>query len=348
LKAYSTGKYSITSLTKLMNTWGLKARTGNPMRIQLVERMLKDKFYAGIIVDPWSGEEYPGLHKAMISVQEYYQIQRVKSGFSNHADRPHTSLHPDFPLRRFVSCVCADKLTAGWSKGRHDKYAYYFCKSRGCCHYGQAIARKDLHNKFVNLLLKIVPKESFLRLFEVSFLEVWKTKRTYLLLERKRLERELKKLESRKSQLVEMRMNNEISKDEFTKFRDLLDNQIAALKIPGNEIAPEELDPKTAVSQAIEVIQNLVDLWENTLSPGQPHRLQKLVLLEGLVYDRASGQFRTANLSPIFKLKDDFTGEKSDLVAEVGKNLNRIWENVRQLAQFYKELAVPNELDEAA
>jgi hypothetical protein len=348
LKMYSTGKYSITSITKLMNTWGLKARTGNPMRVQLVERMLKDKFYAGIIVDPWSGEEYQGLHAAVISVQEYYKIQRVKSGFSNHADRPHIYLHPDFPLRRFVSCVCANKLTAGWSKGRRDKYAYYFCKSRGCCHYGQAIARKDLHDTFVNLLRKIIPKENFLKLFEASFLEVWKNKRTYLLLERKRREREVKKLESRKSQLVEMRMNNEISKEEFTKFRDTLDNQIAASQISGNGITAEELDPETAVSQAIEVIQNLVNLWENTRSQGQPHRMQKLVLPDGVVYDKASEQFRTANLSPIFKLKDDFRGEKSDLVAEVGKNLNRIWESVKQLAEFWRGLADAGELDEAA
>ncbi len=347
LKAYATGKYSITSLTQVINRWGLKTRTGKPMRVQLAERMLTDKFYAGILVDPWTGEEYPGLHKPMISIHEYYQVQRVKAGFSNHANRPHTALHPDFPLRRFVSCACSDKLTAGWSSGRHKKYAYYFCNHQECQHYGQAVARKELHDKFFELMRKITPRENFLKLFEASFIEVWNNKRTYVGLEKKRVERELKKLQSRRSQLVEMRMNNEISKDEFTKFRDALDNQIALLQLSEkNEI--EELDAERTVSQAIEVIQDIATLWQDTRSPGQPHRLQKLVLPEGIVYDRSSGQFRTAVLSPIFKLNDDFTSKKSDLVAEVGKNLNRIWQSVKQLAEFFKELSEPDELDNAA
>ena len=348
LKAYATGKYSITSLTEITNSWGLKTGTGKPMRVQLLERMLTDKFYAGILVDPWTGEEYPGLHKAMISTHEYYQIRRVKAGFSNHANRPHIYLHPDFPLRRFVSCICADKLTAGWSSGRHKKYAYYFCKSQQCQHYGQAIARKELHDRFLELMRKITPRADFLKLFEASFIEVWSNKRTYVGLEKKRFERELKKLESRRSQLVEMRMNNEISKDEFTKFRDTLDNQIAVLQMSGNEIEIEDLDAETTVSQAIEVIQDIGNLWQESRNPEQPHRLQKLVLPDGVAYDRAAGQFRTAVLAPIFKLNDDFKGQKSDLVAEVGKNLNRIWQSVKLLAEFWRELSQSDELDKAA
>jgi DNA invertase Pin-like site-specific DNA recombinase len=344
LRTYATGKYSITQLTQLMNDWGLVTRTGKPMRVQLVETILKDKFYAGIIVDPWSAEEYAGRHKAMLTVEEYRQIQRVKAGFSNHADRPHALLHPDFPLRRFVSCACGDKLTAGWCKGRLKKYAYYFCKRPGCSHYGQTIARATLHIGFTRFLRTVIPEETFLQLFEASFLEVWKSRRVYALKEKERIGRESKKLELRKRHLVEMRMNNEISKDEFLQLRNTLDYRIAALQPGGGQIEFDESNPAPTIAKAIEVIHNLVGMWERTNSAGQ-NRLQKLVLPDGIVYDRTLKTFRTANLSPIFKLKDDFTGEKSELVAEVGKNLNRIWEHIKALAEFWRDTHDSPQLD---
>ena len=54
-RIYAKGHHSITDLAKLMNTWGFKTRTGKPMRKQLLETILTNKFYAGIIVDPWRG-----------------------------------------------------------------------------------------------------------------------------------------------------------------------------------------------------------------------------------------------------------------------------------------------------
>ncbi len=317
------------------------------MRVQLLERMLKNKFYADILVNPWSGEKYHELHTAMISLQEYNQIQRVKSGFSNHANRPHTLLHPDFPLRRFVSCVCAEKLTAGWSKGRHKKYAYYLCNAESCCHYGLSVPRKELHDSFVALLQTITPKESFLKLFETSFVEVWDNRQSYFEMERMRLEREFKKLETRKQQLLEMRMNNEISKDEYINFRNTLDHQMGVLHGSRDEIEIDELDDRPNVSRAIQLIQDIAQVWRDPHN-SQVYRLQKLVFPQGIAYDRAAKRFRTAVLAPIFELNDNFNGTKSDLVAEVGKKLNRIWESVKQLAEFWRDAYDSEELDEAA
>ena len=45
-----------------------------PVYKQLVDRILQDKSYAGILVDPWAGREYQGLHKPMITIAEYEKI----------------------------------------------------------------------------------------------------------------------------------------------------------------------------------------------------------------------------------------------------------------------------------
>jgi hypothetical protein len=50
----------------------------------------------------------------------------------------------------------------------------------------------------------------------------------------------------------------------------------------------------------------------------QRQRLQKLVLPECITYDKTASSFGTAILSPVFKLSQDFSLTKSDLVARVG------------------------------
>ena len=52
LKLYMAGNHTIEALTEESNNWGLRTRTGKPMRKQLWEQILKDKFYAGVITDP--------------------------------------------------------------------------------------------------------------------------------------------------------------------------------------------------------------------------------------------------------------------------------------------------------
>src|SRR5437867_11545406 len=60
LKTFAHGEHTITSLTNALNRCGLRTRTGRPIFKQQVERMLKDTFYAGILLNPWTGEEHQG------------------------------------------------------------------------------------------------------------------------------------------------------------------------------------------------------------------------------------------------------------------------------------------------
>ena len=114
LKEYATGEYTILSLTAAMNRWGLRTRTDKPFFFQLVEKMLRAKFYAGILVDPWTGEEYQGRHQPMLTLEEYQRIQFIKNNNSRLKNIPHLVSHPDFPLRRFVKCACNEKMTGSW------------------------------------------------------------------------------------------------------------------------------------------------------------------------------------------------------------------------------------------
>ena len=55
---------------------------GTKTRPQLVDKLLGQylKYNAGVLVDPWTGEEHQGVHIPMITQEEYRRILFVRSG----------------------------------------------------------------------------------------------------------------------------------------------------------------------------------------------------------------------------------------------------------------------------
>src|SRR5205823_9104899 len=78
----------------------------------------------------------------------------------------------DFPLRGYVRCEsCGKPLTASWSKGRSDYYAYYHC--RGRCR-AVNISKAKLDELFVDELARLQPTPGFMRLVKDRVLSAWR------------------------------------------------------------------------------------------------------------------------------------------------------------------------------
>ena len=314
LRLYANGQYTITQLAEESNKWGLRTRTGKPMYKQLWEVILSNKFYAGVLTDPWSGDEHAGLHKPMITLEEYATIQNVKRGLSNNANSFRLKHHPDFPLRGTARCTCGGLLTASWQTGRCKKYPYYRCHNAHCSNKSN-IAKDTIEGHFLAYLTRITPSEKFLKMFEQVVLDEIRTRKTSAGQEKQHYATRLLKLENQKRQLITMRANQEISKEEFTEMRDSLDNQITGLKIAKNEAQTSESDLEVQLAYGMEFVHDVAHQWLDLTNPAKKQRLQKLVLPDGIPYDKATGTFGTAVLSPIFKLSEDFRAGQSDLVA---------------------------------
>ena len=66
-KMFATGAYTKAEICGMAQRLGLRTRNGISLPRQSVDHIFANKFYAGIIVDSWSGEEYQGKHVPMIS-----------------------------------------------------------------------------------------------------------------------------------------------------------------------------------------------------------------------------------------------------------------------------------------
>ena len=313
---YAQGNTSISELEKLAKEWGLRSRTGIRLGKQRWSDLLADKFYAGIVTDPFTGTEYPGQHEPLITLEQYETIQVIKNHFGRNK-QARIKKNPEFPLRQFITCTCGDKLTGSKSKGRKEHYSYYHCKNKKCEHYARGIKKSVLEEAFIAQLSQFTPKEEYLRLFEATVLSVWKEKKTSVTIDRNSYSEQLAALETRKARIDEMRADGDIDKETFKRMRADLENRIAILKISENEAEIEKLDLEARIEYASQHIRNLARIWQD-LSIGRQIRLQKAVLPNGLEYDKTKGRFGTALLSPMFGILSNFPMEESVLVAGPG------------------------------
>lgn len=313
---YAQGNTSITELELLAKEWGLRSRTGIRLGKQRWSDLLTDKYYAGIVTDPWTGEEYPGLHEPLISMEQYERIQSIRNHFGKHKNE-RIKKNPEFPLRSFITCTCGEKLTGSKSKGRKEYYSYYHCKNKKCDHYGKAIKKEDLEAKFIAELEKYTPKEEFIRLFEFMVIRVWEEKRNEVTIVRDSYTEQLRAFETRKARIDEMRAEGDIDKDTYKRMRGDIETRIATLRISEGEANIQKHDLEAKIEYSKQHIRNLARIWQD-LNVDRQIRLQKAVLPNGLEYDKTNERFGTAHLSYTFAILSNFPMEESVLVAGPG------------------------------
>lgn len=317
LKEYSKGLHSQMALAKRLDELGLAKIRGKKTTPQLVDRLTGRylKFYAGIIVNPWTGEEKQGLHKRMITEDEMHLIRFVRSGKTNNTKKQR--LNPDFPLRGAVLCsYCGSPLTGSFSKGRKEKYPYYHCHNKECEMYGRTIPKTVLEKEFTSLLGKITPKEDFLALFKQTVIDLWEERGESFDLEAKKYEKHLEILKEKRKRIFEMREEGSYTKEEFTERKEEMENEIVSTKISLSEARIEQFDVESALTYATNYSKNLKRQWIDIPDSLRP-RFQKLVFPEGISYKKNEG-FGTATLGLIYAINECSDGSKSQLVARRG------------------------------
>ena len=133
LELFSNGEYTLTAIQRKMFSLGLVgSRSGKPLALSSVERILKNPFYYGYF--SYRGEVHQGSHKPMISKKLFDKIQiaLVQNGKPRKNQKK-----KNFQFLNFATCgECGYAITAE----RHIKksglqFIYYRCthKSKNQC-----------------------------------------------------------------------------------------------------------------------------------------------------------------------------------------------------------------------
>ncbi|MFH2068277.1 MAG: recombinase family protein [Candidatus Omnitrophota bacterium] len=330
LREYAKGLHSQVELARLLDEWGLSAVRGRKTTRQTADFILGKylKFYTGIIINPWTGEEKEGLHKPMITKEEMYQIQLVRSGKRKHLMK-RQRYNPDFPLRRTIICAsCGRPLTGSSPRGHGGRYFYYHCLNKECPVYGKSMAKDTLEAKFSSYLEGITPKERFFFYFKEVVLEFWKKKEKAMKSKGLKYEKRLVVLQEKRKRIFDMREEGSYTKDEFVERKQEVENEILETKFFLSQSRIEGFDIEGVLTYAIAFIRGFGKKWPQLLWRLRP-RFHKLVFPEGIPYIKDFG-YGTAKLGYIYTLNQHFDGQKSSLVHFLGLNWNQIVEELKE------------------
>lgn len=279
-QALAGGQSTKAEVRRLMTKLGLRTKLGKPVSSQTIDNIFNDLFYAGVIRDPWTGEEYQGKHVPMVSRDVFDIVQRVIH--RRNRSIPHLSTRPEFPLRSFARCAaCESTLTGSFSRGRTKYYPYYHCHHPNC-ELPQYYPLAEVHSEFTGFLRKMSADRH-----AIDHLKEWAERITqshHELAERLRMKREAdaKHLNEQQQRLIQMRIDDLISEAEFQVQRKLIGSKLdASAAAPALDAKQTQLLP-SKVDLICGPLQDLAAYWESVEAEIRK-RFQRIILPSGYI-----------------------------------------------------------------
>ena len=309
---FATGIYDRNGVLKLVTDMGLRTRAGKPLAPQRFADLLRNPVYVGKL-QAW-GISCLGGWLPLVDEGTFNQVQVLLTG-RRQPVAPKQRNHPDFPLRHFVRCGLCDKpLTASWSRGRSDRYAYYRCPGSKCGKVN--VRRADLEGQFLDLLERLRPEPRYMNLFTAMVLEVWKRASDDVTARQEGLKKALADLEARKARLHDVYIYQQgIGRELYQEHLDQLNTDIAMAELDLHDARIEALDVEGILDFARYVLVNAGRMWIEA-SLDQKQRLQAVLFPRGVTY--ADGSFGTAVTCSVFSELQPIGEAGERLVAHTG------------------------------
>jgi len=267
---------------------------------------------------------------SLVNRETFARIQEIITR-RNRSIR-HERLRPEFPLRVFARCSnCEHSLTGAFSRGRSKYYPYYRCFNASCpgpTNYNAG----GLHDEFTEFLVSITPDRSAIQRIRdaVTAASRERTKSNGKLREKLKLERQ--RLQQQDKQLIQMKMDQLLTNDEFISHKSILANRLRELDTLEFPDQPETNSVENEIDEICEPLTRLEATWKE-IPPALKQRFQRLILPAGFVAGRI-GTAQTGCLFSTFRRSDD---SKSTLVPRTGQFWNQLAEEIRGFAAIVRE-----------
>ena len=313
-REYATELYTVEDVRVKVNKMGLRSWSGKEISPQLMNKIMTNKFYIGIMTS--RGEEFEGTHEKLVDRQTFFKCQNLLNGKSRGDNVSESQASEDFPLRHFAVCAyCGRPLTAYISTGRWGgKYPYYRCYNRNCSSK-KSIAKKKIEDDFRGCLQEITPKDKFLNGFKAVVLDVWEKQYKRINEDKKDRDKQIEALKEDKMKLIDMKKKDLLSDEDFREAFDRIKKEIEAKEGESPETKMEEFNIDEAVEFVFDYIKYIPETWKGS-DLKQQLVLQGLIFPEKPIYDYSS--FQTPKLCPILQAKKELAGASSSVVASRG------------------------------
>lgn len=225
--------YSIQKLYEIATGWGLKTRTGDKVSRSKFYEIFHDPFYCGYF--NYGGTTYKGKHEPIITKEEYELAKEILDGGSLPTPRKKHC----FAFTRIIKCgecgamITAETKTKKQKNGNEHKYIYYHCTKKKKIDCSQtSIEKNNLEKQILNVLSRVeIPIEFHqwvIQKLKRDFQEEKKDRNKILKKQKRDYNACIKKIDK----LLEIRINSEITEEEFLRKKlELLEEKSRAQEL---------------------------------------------------------------------------------------------------------------------
>lgn len=293
---------SIDNIRKTLATMGLSVTKSH------FYKMLKNELYAGWICK--FGERHKGTFEPIISETLFNRVQQVMK--NKKTPSLYVKNHPDFPLRRFVLNDLGNKLTGAWSQGRNKKYPYYrFIETR------QQWRKNDIEEAFASFMDTYAFNETSINRLKAVILSRFSQNDEIKVKNMEILTTQKQQLKDRQNTLLQKNINGVISDKLLKEQLLLLDEEIWKI----DKQLQQKNESKVNVRKILDFVSEFLQYPSATWMK-MPYeiriKLQWFQFPKGVVI--RENEFRTAEISSLFKLKRLFSTSVSSNVHYPGLN----------------------------
>jgi site-specific DNA recombinase len=303
---FATGRFTKDEVLQNVNALGLTTRRGKPVPSQTFDAILRNPVYIARIEVAAFGISKRGEFEPLVTENVFFRVQGILDG-RYELSAPRERNDPDFPLRGYVRCTTRGKtLTASWSKGRSDYYAYYHCRN-GCGAVN--VAKTKLEDLFVQELTRLQPTAGFMRLVKDRVLAAWRELKADAQQRIAEIERKQKVIREKLNRLDEAFLyERSIDIETYDRHCDKLRQELTLAQIERHSTELEEIDVEGILGFAERILPSASNLWVQS-SLAQKQQLQQVFFPDGVRFDgkRLVG---TGTTLPVFNYLDPISDKK--------------------------------------
>ncbi|PHS65774.1 MAG: hypothetical protein COB12_06795 [Flavobacterium sp.] len=274
---YVSENYNVRTLSVEMEKRGLRNKNGNRVCKNGITTILKNPFYIGLM--KVKGKTYKGNHKTIIDPRIFKQVKMILEGRKSSKGLKHHYL-----FRKLVRCENCRYIMSGEKQKGH---VYYRCQTKGC---PTKSIREDLIQGYVKNILKTLSlsnKESMI-LNKIHDQKKAETDSVNLQI-KNNYSLQIHKLEKKEQKLLDIYLEDGISKNQYEKQR--LDTliKLQELKALSDDIPESKNEVFEKINKFLELCKSPINTYLSGIQEEKREMLE--IITSNLTIDRRKVSF---------------------------------------------------------
>jgi len=310
-------------LVNQINKMGFAKLWGKPATEKTIDKIIKKKFYYGILEAKTWKQESQGIHEAIIDEETWIRANMALYKKAKNYVRSRNS--NEFPLKGFVRCgSCLNPLRGSFNRGNGGLYANYHCTHKGC-DKPIRIRKERLETQFLETIKMFQLSKNQQEKMNKILTKHWEDEINEHEKKEAEIRQQIDELGNRRMAIVESNHKNIIDDNEASEMLERLNIEKMGYYL---DLSENEIDKSSAQAVAnftTSFLSSVGMLWQK-LDVNEKIKLQYAIFPKGVVFK--DGDFGTNEISPSFRLIQQFAEEKTPLVTPSIQNTNQILSNL--------------------